>query len=78
LPSWYYCRIFTIIASCRLHRLDPLAYLTDLLRVLPVWPAERLIQLAPKSWAATGARLDPTRLAEPMRVVGVPPPLSSA
>jgi hypothetical protein len=34
--------IFTIIASCRLHRLDPLAYLTDLLRVLPFWPADRL------------------------------------
>lgn len=70
--------IFTIIASCRLHRLDPLAYLTDLLRVLTFWPAERLLELAPKNWAATKARLDPTRLAEPVGVVDVPPAPSNA
>jgi hypothetical protein len=70
--------IFTIIASYRLHRLDPLGYLTDLLRVLPFWPAERLLELAPKNWAATRVRLDPTRLAEPVGVVEVPPALSTA
>jgi hypothetical protein len=30
--------IFSVIASCRLHRLDPFPYLDEILRVLPYWP----------------------------------------
>jgi hypothetical protein len=32
---------FTLIASCRLHALDPEAYLRDFYRVLPYWPKDR-------------------------------------
>ena len=38
---------FSLIASCRLHRLDPEAYLRDLYRVLPHWPKDRYLELAP-------------------------------
>jgi hypothetical protein len=51
--------IFSLIASCRLHGLDPEAYLRDLFRVLAHWPRDRYLELAPKYWASTRARLDP-------------------
>ena len=50
--------LFSLIASCKLHRLDPEAYLRDLLRVLAHWPKDRYLELAPV-WADTRARLDP-------------------
>ena len=29
--------LFSVIASCRLHKLDPYQYLEEVLRVLPYW-----------------------------------------
>jgi hypothetical protein len=69
--------IFTLVASCRLHRLDPLDYLTALLRVLPYWPGDRYIELAPKSWAATRALLDDAELELPLGDITVPPPATA-
>ena len=66
--------IFSILASCRLHKLDPWKYLDELLRLLPHWPARRYIELAPMNWAATRARLDPTELDGPLGIFSVPPP----
>jgi hypothetical protein len=66
--------LFTIIASARLHDLDPETYLRDLIRVLPHWPRERFLELAPKYWAATRARLDPAELALEVGPLTVPPP----
>ncbi len=66
--------IFSLIASARLHRLDPEAYLRDLFRVLAHWPRDRYLELAPKYWAATRARLDETELARELGVLTVPPP----
>lgn len=64
--------IFSIIASCRLHRLDPLDYLSDVLRVLPFWPKDRHIELAPFRWRATRATLDLTELERPAGTITVP------
>jgi len=58
--------LFSLIASCQLHALDPEAYLTDIFRVLPYWPRDRYLELAPKFWAATRARLDQRELALPI------------
>ena len=58
--------IFTIVASCRLHSLDPQQYLDEVLRLLPYWPRERYLELAPKFWAATRAKLDPAELDAPL------------
>ena len=54
--------LFTLIASARLHRLDPEAYLRDLIRVLPHWPKARFLELSPKRWTATRVRLVPAEL----------------
>jgi hypothetical protein len=65
--------IFSIIASCRLHKLEPWKYLDELLRLLPYWPKHRYVELAPKNWATTRARLDPTELDGPFGIFFVPP-----
>ena len=47
----------SLIASAQLHGLNPQTYLRDLFRVLPVWPKTRMLELSPKHWRATRARL---------------------
>lgn len=66
--------LFSLIASCKLHKLDAELYLAELIRVMPFWPRDRYIELAPKSWTATRARLDPIELARPLGHITVPPP----
>lgn len=70
--------IFSVVASCRLHRLDPEAYIDEVLRILPYWPRERYLELAPKYWAATRATLDADELNAPVGVITVPAPKSWA
>ena len=65
--------IFSLIASCRLHGLDPETYLRDLFRVLAHWPKDRYLELAPKYWATTRERLDATELAREIGPLTVPP-----
>jgi hypothetical protein len=67
--------LFSLIASCKLHSLDPEAYLEDVIRVMPYWPSERYLELAPKYWARTRARLDAVEMARPLGHVTVPSPL---
>jgi transposase len=71
------CTFVSLVASCELHKIDPEAHLRDLFRVLPVWPRNRVIELAPKYWARTRARLDSAELALPLGPITVPPPLSA-
>ena len=66
---------FSVIASCRLHGLDPFQYFEEILRVLPYWPRDRYLELAPQFWRATRGRLRPDELAEPLSAFEVPPPL---
>ena len=49
--------LLTLIASARLHRLDPEVYLRDVFRVLPHWPRDRFLELSPRYWRITRARL---------------------
>jgi len=67
--------LLSLVASCRLHGLDPEAYLRDFFRVLVHWPRDRYLELAPKYWAQTRARLDPEQLAAEIGPLAVPPPL---
>ena len=62
----------SLIASAKLHGLDPLTYLRDLIRVLPFWPQGRELELAPLFWAQTRARLDPEELATEAGWITVP------
>jgi hypothetical protein len=61
------------VASCQLHGIDPEGYLRDLFRVLPVWPKNRMLELAPKFWRATRALLDGAQMALPLGPLRVPP-----
>jgi transposase len=64
--------IFSLIASSKLHGLDPELYLADVIRVMPFWPRDRYLELAPKYWLATRARLDASELEKPIGHVTVP------
>lgn len=69
--------LLTLVASARLHKLDPEVYLRDLFRVLPHWPNGRYLELCPRDWAATRARLDPAQLEQELGRLDIPPPPSS-
>jgi transposase len=61
-----------VIASCRVHSIDPQQYLDEVLRVLPYWPKERYLELAPKSWKATRAKLRSDELDAPLCSFTIP------
>lgn len=65
---------FSHIASCQLHGIEPEGYLRDVLRVLPHWPKDRYLELAPLFFGATRARLDAAELALEIGWLTVPPP----
>jgi len=67
--------LFSLIASCELHRLDPEAYLAEIIHVLPFWPRDRYLELAPKYWAATRTRIPSAELDVEIGNVTVPPPV---
>lgn len=81
--SWLFCgsdehasaaaNLMTLVASAKLHGLDPELYLCELTRVLPHWPRERFIELAPKNWAQTRLRLDPKQVDAEFGWLTVPP-----
>ena len=43
----------SLIASCRMHDIEPLAYLRDVLTLLPSWKKSRILELAPVNWRQT-------------------------
>lgn len=65
--------LYSLIASCKLHGLDPERYLTEVIRIMPLWPRERYLELAPAYWAQTRARLVPCELDAELGFVTVPP-----
>lgn len=66
--------ILSLIASARMHHLDPEHYLRDIIRVLPFWPRNRHLELAPKYWADTRARIDSRELDAEVGFLRVPEP----
>jgi transposase len=65
--------LFSLIASCKLHALEPETYLAETIRVMPHWPRDRYLELAPKYWSRTRSRLDATELARQIGDLTVPP-----
>jgi transposase len=43
----------SLIASCEMHGIEPWAYLRDLFHLLPDWPKNRVLELAPAYWKQT-------------------------
>ncbi len=64
--------LLTLIATARLHGLDPELYLRDLIRVLPYWPRDRFLELCPRDWLATRARLDINELDAELGMLAIP------
>lgn len=56
----------SLLASCEMHKVPPLAYLRDVFCLLPTWQAQRtnLLELAPANWVATSQRPDVISLLE--------------
>jgi hypothetical protein len=69
--------LYSLIASCKLHGLDPELYLAEVIRVMPYWPRDRFLELAPAYWAQTRARLDSKELEAELGHVTVPPILKN-
>jgi len=46
-------RFVSLLASCAMHRIEPWTYLRDLFCLLPSWPVNRVLELAPAHWATT-------------------------
>jgi transposase len=65
--------IFSLIASCRLHGIDPQLYLDEVMRLLRYWPKERYLELAPNYWRGTRGNLDPVELQADLCPFTVPP-----
>jgi transposase len=66
--------ILSLVASSKLHGLDTELYLAEIIRIVPYWPRDRYLELAPKYWRATRARLSPEELKLPLGHITVPPP----
>jgi hypothetical protein len=65
--------LYSLIASCKLHGLDPELYLAEVIHVMPYWPRDRFLELAPAYWAQTRSRLDLKELEAELGNVTVPP-----
>jgi hypothetical protein len=63
--------VYSLLASCQLHGLDPELYLKEVLRVMPYWPRERYLELA-KYCAATRAVLKAEELGRELGPLTVP------
>jgi transposase len=46
-------RFVSLLASARLHDIEPLGYVRDLFCLLPSWPKARVLELAPAYWKQT-------------------------
>jgi hypothetical protein len=80
--AWLFCgsddhakstaALYSLVASARLHGLDPEEYLRCLIRLVPLWPKERMLELAPLFWARTAARLDAEQLSKELGPIAIP------
>jgi transposase len=80
--AWLFCgsddhakstaALFSIVASARLHGIEPQEYLRCLIRLVPLWPSDRMLELAPLFWARTRARLHQNALAAEIGPIAVP------
>jgi transposase len=75
--------LFSLIASCKLHDIDAESYFAEIIRVVPHWPRDRYLELAPKHWTQTRSRLNLVELRTDAGVLvelgplTIPPPISA-
>jgi hypothetical protein len=84
--NWLFCgsydhasaagNLLSLVASCRVQGLDPETYLDELFHVMPHWPRERYLELCPRDWRITRARIDVWELERPVGAITVPKPVA--
>lgn len=80
--NWLFCAtdggaewnatVVSLIASCRMHDVEPYAYLRDVLSLLPAWSQARVLDLAPLNWKQTAQRpevLEQLKRLQPLRSI---------
>jgi len=60
----------SLIASCKLHDIEPWAYLRDVLLLLPSWPKSAVLELAPKFWKQTREQTQTQQRLRAARLLG--------
>lgn len=70
--------IFSLLQTCRLHGIDPQSYFEEVLRLLPQWPKDRYLELAPNFWRDTRTRIPPEQLASPLCWFSIPEPFATS
>ena len=63
--------IFSIIASRRLHPIEAQRHVDETLHILPCWPRDRHLELAPNNGVSL-AKLDPEELNAPLCSFTIP------
>jgi hypothetical protein len=61
--------LYSLVASCERYRVDPFAYLKDILERLPTRPTDRLGELLPDAWIAANPDATPGGLVTDPRVI---------
>jgi len=60
----------TLIASCRIHGIEPWRYLRDVLTLLPAWDRTKVLALAPAYWRDTRQQAETSELLESRQLLG--------
>ena len=78
--NWLFCAtdgganwnavVVSLIASCRLHDIEPWAYLRDVLTLLPAWNQTRSLELAPAYWQKTREQPETCELLKRLQLIG--------
>lgn len=78
--NWLFCAsdngahgnatLVPLLASCRMHGVEPWAYLRDVLTILPWWSKAHALALAPSSWEKTRQPPETGKLLEDCRLFG--------
>ena len=78
--NWLFCAtnggaswnavVVTLISSCRIHDIEPWAYLRDILTILPAYNSHNLLELAPAHWQKTREKPETIELLENCRLLG--------
>ena len=66
--------IVSLLASAKMHRHEPWQYIRDLCRLLPVWPKHRALELCPRDWAITRAKLRDDQMEPSYGHIDIPAP----
>jgi transposase len=78
--NWLFCAtdgggydnaiVVSLIASCKMHDVEPWEYLRDILVLLPEWPVHRALELAPLHWQETRQKPEVVEIYDRRQLLG--------